>query len=111
MIFHKMYCITKQFQPIIETTGRITFYLEIHMTELDKIEELSNVQTSIEALLKYLDINAKDLSGEIALWQSVVMQAVLDATSIPKDIKSKIERARTMSWFSLNNEDNVVVFT
>lgn len=36
------------------------------MNELNK-EELSNSQTSIESLLKYLDINTKDLSGEIAL--------------------------------------------
>jgi hypothetical protein len=79
------------------------------MTELKKIEELSKTQPSIEELLKYLDINAKDLSGEIALWQSVIMQAVLDATSESKDIKSKIERAKTIAWFSLNNKDFMLV--
>lgn len=30
------------------------------MTKLKKIEELSKTQPSIEELLKYLDINAKD---------------------------------------------------
>lgn len=79
------------------------------MTELNKIEELSNLQPSIESLLKYLDINSRDLSGEIALWQSVIMQAVLDATSKPKDTKSKIERSKTIAWFSLNNKDFMLV--
>ena len=79
------------------------------MTEMNKIEELSTTQLSIESLLKYLDINATDLSGEIALWQSVIMQAVLDATATPKDIKTKIDKAKTIAWFSLNNEDFILV--
>lgn len=37
------------------------------------------------------------------------MQAVLDATSTPKDIKSKIEKAKTTAWFSLNNKDFMLV--
>ncbi|PIR39343.1 MAG: hypothetical protein COV35_02165 [Alphaproteobacteria bacterium CG11_big_fil_rev_8_21_14_0_20_39_49] len=66
-------------------------------------------QLSIEELLRYFEINTKDLTGEIALWQSVVMQAVIDSISKPKDIKAKIERAKTISWFSHNNEDFILV--
>lgn len=66
-------------------------------------------QLSIEELLKYFEINTKDITGEIALWQSVIMQAVIDAISKPKDIKARIERAKTISWFSHNNEDFILV--
>ncbi|MDA0780984.1 MAG: hypothetical protein PQ612_01360 [Rickettsiales bacterium] len=66
-------------------------------------------QLLIEELLRYFEINTKDLTGEIALWQSVVMQAVIDSISKPKDIKAKIERAKTISWFSHKNEDFILV--
>jgi hypothetical protein len=54
----------------------------------------------------YIDTKtARDIIGETALWQSVIMQATLDATSQPSDIKGRIERAKTIAWFSTNNED------
>ena len=68
-----------------------------------------SLQPLIEEMLRYFKINCKDLTGEKALWQSVVMQAVIDAISKPKDIKSKIERAKTRAWFSINNENFILV--
>lgn len=50
--------------------------------------------------------------GERALWQSVIMQAILDIMARPKKLRDKIERQKTISWFSENNEDfmNVCLF-
>lgn len=47
-----------------------------------------------------------DLKG---LWQSVIMQAVLDALKIPKTAMDKIENKKTISWFSMKNEDFILV--
>jgi hypothetical protein len=69
----------------------------------------SNSQVNIEDLLSYFEIKTMDLSGERALWQSVIMQAVLDAIVKPKNIKEKMQRAKTISWFSHANEDFMLV--
>jgi len=79
------------------------------MNNHNKISEKTKLQPSVEELLRYFEINAQDLTGEKALWQSVVMQAVLDATSKTTDLKSRIEKAKTTSWFSYNNEDFILV--
>jgi hypothetical protein len=50
-----------------------------------------------------------DLLGEKALWQSVLMQAALDATSNAQSVKDRIERAKTIAWFSIQNEDFLLV--
>ena len=50
-----------------------------------------------------------DTIGEKALWQSVVMQAAIDVTSDPVELKDRIERAKTIAWFSLQNEDFLLV--
>lgn len=46
-----------------------------------------------------------DTTGERALWQSVIMQAVIDATKKPNDLKGRIEKSRAIAWFTLNNQD------
>jgi hypothetical protein len=51
----------------------------------------------------------RDVLGEKALWQSVLMQAALDAISSPKTKKEKVERAKTISWFSMGNHDYLAV--
>ena len=77
----------------------------------------------IESNIHNLDICAKnkdyilncdkaddlDLLGEKALWQSVVMQAALDATSNAQSLRDKIEQAKTIAWFSMRNEDFLLV--
>lgn len=55
------------------------------------------------------DAGEFDVSGERALWQSVIMQAVLDLIHKPKKINDKIDRAKTLSWFSKSNEDFLTV--
>jgi len=55
------------------------------------------------------NLSDADPTGDRALWQSVIMQAAIDATGNPKDIKGKIERAKTIAWFSLENEDFLMV--
>lgn len=50
-----------------------------------------------------------DTIGEKALWQSVIMQAAIDVTNDPRELKDRIERAKTIAWFSLHNEDFILV--
>lgn len=49
--------------------------------------------------------------GKIALWQSVIMQAILDISANPKKLRDKVERQKTISWFSESNEDFITVCT
>lgn len=50
-----------------------------------------------------------DTTGERALWQSVIMQAAIDILNIPPTMNERMERARTIAWFSLDNEDFLFV--
>lgn len=64
---------------------------------------------NMDTILNLEKAGEKDLLGEKALWQSVLMQAALDATSNPQTVKERIERAKTIAWFSMRNDDFLLV--
>ncbi len=55
------------------------------------------------------DYNARDCISERALWQSVIMQAILDISKEPIDARQKSERLKTIAWFSPKNQDFMLV--
>jgi hypothetical protein len=76
---------------------------------IDSINSTQNKSTNIDFILNCNKIDCKDVHGEKALWQSVIMQAALDATRQPLNVKERIERAKTIAWFSMQNEDFLMV--
>jgi hypothetical protein len=74
----------------------------------DSTTSSNNKAENRDAALNFCDTD-KDLLGEKALWQSVLMQAALDATSNPQTVKERIERAKTITWFSMRNDDFLLV--
>ena len=51
------------------------------------------------------DPSNSPLTGEQALWQSVIMQAVLDTLSTSRRTSERIERGKAIAWFSLTNSN------
>lgn len=70
-------------------------------------EESGKNYDSIDSFYSYIDVG--DLVGEQALWQSVIVQAVMDIASDPAKMSDRIERRKTISWFSQHNEDFLLV--
>lgn len=66
-------------------------------------DNITQPRTSKES--QYTDLPILDATSERALWQSVIMQAVFDIASPPKDMKGRIQRAKTVAWFSIQDED------
>lgn len=60
-------------------------------------------------IVSYLDNYKFEIEGERALWQSVIMQAVLDLQVKADNLKKKIKRAETLKWFSKQDEDFMFV--
>jgi hypothetical protein len=48
-------------------------------------------------------------SSEKALWQSVVMQALLDAMNFASKSKQTAHEKKTIHWFSMEDEDFITV--
>ncbi len=64
---------------------------------------------TIELNTNYTQLKSNDATGEKALWQSVIMQAIFDAASTPNNTQGKIDRLNARKWFSLENEDFITV--
>lgn len=47
--------------------------------------------------------------GLRGLWRAVIAQALIDALNGSKKVASKIERARSIAWFSLSNKEFLIV--
>jgi cation transport regulator ChaB len=75
-----------------------------------KSKDTKNHEVSVLELAFQSSVDkSKDIIGEKALWQSVIMQAVLDATSNNDDMKSRVEKAKSIAWFSMKNQDFLTV--
>ena len=59
--------------------------------------------------LSYNFISKTDTMPLRALWQSVIMQAVIDIKTIPDDKYERIDRRKTLAWFSMMSKDFVEV--
>ena len=64
----------------------------------------SHKGTSAQASFDYEGYEIEPIK-EQALWQSVIMQAVLDATSAPTNSKARKDKTKAIIWFSLQNAD------
>lgn len=64
---------------------------------------------SIRDLLNYTSIDKREVSGEQALWKSVIMQAALDVINTPRNTRERIQRVQTIAWFSKQNKDFMMV--
>lgn len=60
-------------------------------------------------IARYLENYKFEIEGERALWQSVIMQAVLDLQIKADNLKQKIKRAETLKWFSKQDQDFMFV--
>ncbi len=63
----------------------------------------------VDMKLNYEKIKKSDFLGEKSLWQAVVMQAALDATSPATSPEARMLRTKTLTWFSMHNEDFLLV--
>jgi hypothetical protein len=70
---------------------------------------LKDKEKTEQDIMVYLNDNKYNLEGEIALWQSVIMQAVIDVLARAETVKSKMKRAENFGWFSKNNQDFMLV--
>lgn len=68
---------------------------------------LSHIPDAIEAEDQQELMNI----GEKALWQSVIMQAVLDTMNNSKRTSEKVAKNASISWFSMENHDFLEVCT
>ena len=61
-------------------------------------------ENSTKPGFEYEDSDTEPLK-EQSLWQSVIMQAIYDATSHPVNSKTRREKTQAIIWFSIQNKD------
>lgn len=74
----------------------------------DKFYDFNNIHNHHNAI-SYLESVGSDCKGEIALWKSVITQALLDATIQQNDIQSKAIRHKAKAWFNITNKDFIQI--
>ena len=76
-------------------------------------ENQSSLRTEILNELDLLNendgANDNNLTGEKALWQSVIMQAVIDIMSNSKRTSEKVAKNKAESWFNMNDRNFLMV--
>lgn len=65
--------------------------------------DIRGLYDEINLFNEYNEPSARPLTGEQALWQSVIMQAVLDTLTTSRRTSERIERSKAIAWFSLTN--------
>ncbi|MCE3233457.1 MAG: hypothetical protein K0R98_1714 [Rickettsiaceae bacterium] len=64
---------------------------------------------NIHKMVNLARIKDREYVGEKTLWQSVILQAALDATKTPTNVHERFRRKKTIKWFSLKNKDFLLI--
>lgn len=70
----------------------------------DFLSGISYGEYSKDSSFEYEECETEAMK-ERSLWQSVIVQAVLDAMSAPINSKARREKTKAIIWFSLQNKD------